>query len=98
MVGALSDISAGLYREVAVDGAVDPVEYQHALEEGSLLKYGREVGMDEAKLKTALTKHTHLARVLDAKKIGVGVNVESTPTIYVNGRWPARNGTSPARR
>lgn len=31
VVGALSDISAGLYREVAVDGAVDPVEYQHAL-------------------------------------------------------------------
>lgn len=61
-------------------------EYQHALDEESLLKYGREVGMDEAKLKAALTKHTHLARVLDAKKIGVGVNVESTPTIYVNGR------------
>lgn len=31
VVGALADISAGLYREVGVDGAVDPVEYQHAL-------------------------------------------------------------------
>ena len=31
VAGALADISAGLYREVAVDGAVDPVEYQHAL-------------------------------------------------------------------
>jgi len=31
VVGAMADISAGLYREVAVDGAVDPIEYQHAL-------------------------------------------------------------------
>jgi len=31
VVGALADISAGIYREVGVDGAVDPVEYQHAL-------------------------------------------------------------------
>ena len=31
VAGALADISAGLYREVLVDGAVDPVEYQHAL-------------------------------------------------------------------
>lgn len=31
VVGALSDIAAGIYREVGVDGAVDPVEYQHAL-------------------------------------------------------------------
>lgn len=31
IVGSLSDIAAGLYREVGVDGAVDPVEYQHAL-------------------------------------------------------------------
>lgn len=31
IVGSLSDIAAGIYREVGVDGAVDPVEYQHAL-------------------------------------------------------------------
>ncbi len=31
VVGALADISAGIYREVGVDGEVDPVEYQHAL-------------------------------------------------------------------
>jgi hypothetical protein len=31
VVAALADISAGIYREVGVDGAVDPVEYQHAL-------------------------------------------------------------------
>lgn len=31
VAGALADISAGIYREVVVDGAVDPVEYQHAL-------------------------------------------------------------------
>lgn len=31
VVGSLADISAGIYRDVGVDGAVDPVEYQHAL-------------------------------------------------------------------
>jgi len=31
VTGALADISAGLYGEVSVDGAVDPIEYQHAL-------------------------------------------------------------------
>ncbi|MFO0729363.1 MAG: thioredoxin domain-containing protein [Myxococcota bacterium] len=59
---------------------------QYNLEMDDLLKYGRQVGMDEAKLKSALEKHTHQARVLESKKIGLGVNVESTPTIYVNGR------------
>ena len=31
VAGALSDIAAGIYQEVLVDGAVDPVEYQHSL-------------------------------------------------------------------
>ena len=31
VAGALADLPAGLYREVLTDGAVDPVEYQHAL-------------------------------------------------------------------
>lgn len=31
VAGALADISAGIYREVVLDGAVDPVEYQHSL-------------------------------------------------------------------
>lgn len=31
VAGALSDIAAGIYREVVIDGAVDPVEYQHSL-------------------------------------------------------------------
>lgn len=31
VVAALAGISAGLYRNVVVDGTVDPVEYQHAL-------------------------------------------------------------------
>ena len=31
VAGSLADIAAGIYNEVLIDGAVDPVEYQHAL-------------------------------------------------------------------
>lgn len=31
VVGALANLAAGIYNEVNIDGAVDPVEYQHAL-------------------------------------------------------------------
>ena len=44
IVGALSDISAGIYREVGVDGAVDPVEYQHALGAAMAAKATAEAG------------------------------------------------------
>ena len=44
IVGALSDIAAGIYGEVGVDGAVDPVEYQHALGAAMAAKATAEAG------------------------------------------------------
>lgn len=61
-------------------------KYQHALEEENLVKYAEEAGLDVPRFKNALAKHIHRERVLADKKIGQAVNVEATPTIFVNGR------------
>ena len=61
-------------------------KYQHALEPENLASYAEQIGLDVPRFKAALEKRIHRARVLADKKIGQSVNVESTPSIFVNGR------------
>lgn len=59
---------------------------QHALEKDQLLAYAKEIGLDAEKMRTALEKGTHRARVLADRQVGDRVKVQSTPTIFVDGR------------
>lgn len=61
-------------------------ENQHAVEPDNLIAYGAMVGLDLAKLKNALEKRVHKERVLADKKLGQLAEVESTPTLFVDGR------------
>ena len=61
-------------------------ENQHATEAENLIAYGAMVGLDLGKLKTALDTRVHKERVLADKKLGQQAQVESTPTIFVDGR------------
>ncbi|MBI2377950.1 MAG: thioredoxin domain-containing protein [Deltaproteobacteria bacterium] len=59
---------------------------QHALDDAKLFELARKVGLDAAKLKSALEKHTHRATVLADKQLGISLGVDSTPTFYLDGR------------
>jgi thiol-disulfide isomerase/thioredoxin len=60
--------------------------YQHAIDAASLPGYAEQAGLDVARFKAAMDKRIHKERVLADKKIGQSLNVESTPSIFVNGR------------
>jgi hypothetical protein len=59
---------------------------QMALEEENLIKYAEQIGLDVERFKVAIQKRVHRDRVLADKKLGQAMNVEATPTIFVNGR------------
>ncbi|MBI4817772.1 MAG: thioredoxin domain-containing protein [Deltaproteobacteria bacterium] len=59
---------------------------QHNLDPAKLMELAQKVGLDKAKLKDALDKHTHRATVLSDKRLGISLGVASTPTFYVDGR------------
>jgi len=61
-------------------------ENQHALELENLIAYAAMAGLDVNKLKLALDKHTHKDKVLADRRTGDAAKVESTPSIFVNGR------------
>ncbi len=51
-----------------------------------LLKYGQQVGLDSAKLAPCLDSKRSLPRVEEGLKEGKELNLEYTPTFYINGR------------
>lgn len=60
--------------------------FQHALEPTDIARYAENVGLDMKKFSAAMKNRTHKDKVMEDKRVGEGVGVLSTPSIYVNGR------------
>ena len=59
--------------------------HQHALEDADLVRYAKELGMDEAEATDALLTHVHAERVEADVRSGLAVGVHGTPTVFING-------------
>jgi protein-disulfide isomerase len=62
---------------------------QQALGIEDLTRYAGEVGLDAAAFEACLTASTHAERVRDGIAQGTRLGVNSTPTVYINGRLVA---------
>ncbi|HUF27462.1 MAG TPA: thioredoxin domain-containing protein [Gemmatimonadaceae bacterium] len=60
-------------------------ENQYALEDADLLRYGRSIGLDTARLAHDLEAGTFTARVRDDFRSGVRSGVNGTPTFFIDG-------------
>jgi len=61
-------------------------QHQDRLEEGDLMEYAREIGIDEERFRTELDAHTHSQRIRDDFKSGRQSGVRGTPTWYINNK------------
>jgi hypothetical protein len=52
----------------------------------SILGFAKKLGLDVNKFQRALDQQTHKPRVLADKKLGQKIGVQSTPSIFINGR------------
>jgi len=71
-------------------------ENRAALTQPDLEKYGQELGLDVAKLKTALANKTHEAAIKADQAIAAEVGARGTPSFFINGR-PLR-GAQPVEK
>ena len=60
-------------------------ERQFALEDGHLLEYARDFGLDALRIARELTAHTYKPQVRDDFMSGVRSGVNGTPTFFING-------------
>jgi protein-disulfide isomerase len=61
-------------------------EHQQALDRDSMFRYARELELDIAAFRTCLDDPATRARVSDDVRAGIAAGVESTPTLFINGR------------
>jgi protein-disulfide isomerase len=61
-------------------------ENQSQLQREALERHAQAVGLDMAKFKKALDENTHSAAVDRDLKLGEGVRVNGTPTMFLNGK------------
>jgi protein-disulfide isomerase/uncharacterized membrane protein len=61
-------------------------ENQRSLDRDSLFRFAREVGLDIPTFRTCLDDPAALERVSDDARAGIAAGVESTPTLFINGR------------
>jgi protein-disulfide isomerase len=61
-------------------------ENQRALERDDLFRYAREVGLDIPTFRTCLDARETKDRVADDIRAGIAAGIESTPTLFINGR------------
>ncbi|HEY3160505.1 MAG TPA: thioredoxin domain-containing protein [Vicinamibacterales bacterium] len=66
---------------------------QSALQPDALKKYAADAGLDSAKFNQCLDTSKYEARVQDAIRAGGHLGIQSTPTVFVNGR--PINGAQP---
>jgi len=59
---------------------------QAALQPDSLKKYAADMGLDAAKFNACLDTSKYAERVRDGVAAGTRLGVNSTPTVYINGR------------
>jgi protein-disulfide isomerase len=60
-------------------------EHQDALDERSLARHARKIGLDVAKFESDLTAGTHAARVNRDVESGRAGGVRGTPSLFING-------------
>jgi protein-disulfide isomerase len=61
-------------------------ENQRTLDRDSLFRYARDVGLDVAAFRTCLDDPATRVRISDDARAGIAAGVESTPTLFINGR------------
>jgi protein-disulfide isomerase len=61
-------------------------ENQHTLDRDSLFRYAREVGLDIPTFRACLDDPATSSRVSDDVRAGIAAGIESTPTLFINGR------------
>jgi len=61
-------------------------EHQRQLDRASLLRYARELGLDLEAFRTCLDDPATMARIKSDIEAGDRVDIESTPTLFINGR------------
>jgi protein-disulfide isomerase len=59
--------------------------HQKELDEGSLVRYARELKLDEARFKQDLISHAFLSRIEEDRDDGEESGVFGTPTFFING-------------
>ena len=59
-------------------------EHQDALEDGDLLSYAAEIGLDAERFRAELDAHTYTSRIRADFRGGVRSGVRGTPTLYLN--------------
>jgi protein-disulfide isomerase len=59
---------------------------QHTLDRDSLFRYARELGLDIATFRTCLDDPATRSRITDDVRAGIAAGLESTPTLFINGR------------
>ena len=61
-------------------------ENQRSIERDALFRFARELGLDIAKFRTCLDAPETRARVSEDVRAGIAAGIESTPTLFINGR------------
>jgi len=61
-------------------------ENQHTLDRDSLFRYARDLGLDIPTFRTCLDAPETRSRVSDDVRAGIAAGIESTPTLFINGR------------
>jgi len=61
-------------------------ENQHTLDRESLFRYARDVGVDIPTFRTCLDAPATRDRITDDIRAGLAAGIESTPTLFINGR------------
>src|SRR5262249_45366583 len=61
-------------------------EHQKALDRDSLFRYARDLDLDIAQFRTCLDDPATMARIAEDVSAGAHLGIESTPTIFINGR------------
>ena len=61
-------------------------EHQKALDRDSLFRYARDLGLDITQFRTCLDDPATMARIAEDVSAGAHLGIESTPTIFINGR------------
>jgi protein-disulfide isomerase len=61
-------------------------EHQRALDQGHLVEYARQLGLDVARFERDLGDHNFAGRVREDFLSGARSGVNGTPTFYINGR------------
>jgi protein-disulfide isomerase len=59
---------------------------QEALDKRSLLAYAKELGLDEKQFEADLESEVTADRVMQDRKLGDKLSLDSTPSVFINGR------------